>query len=440
MADPEARVVVTAHDATARAFASAQKNLGKLSRSVYQLRTVFAGFGVIVSGRMFANWIKDAIEVEKLTADQAIAIENASKAVSQLNSEFQNIARTAAASLAPALETAAKFWKEFFFPSGSQFGADRDALSEQINRTTAEFDRLQTLLNTQSNYNTNANWLQRMLFGDGAENVAATTAALAEARAELERLGEAWRAATGGEKTQIITQEEWVRLETFLYELNQKPPMITQDELVRLEEFIYALNQKPPLITPEEEQMINDLIAELNTPKAATPMLTQEEWVDLESFIYELNHAKDQSLEIAATIGEAFRESFTDWILGAERSFGDLLKRMAAELATSALFKSLSTTFGSGTMLGSFFGGFRAHGGPVEAGRGYVVGERGPELFMPGTSGMIAPAGGPSINIINNIDARGSDASVLARLPAILDANSRRTKAEIKDEMRRGRF
>ncbi|MEO0321233.1 MAG: phage tail tape measure C-terminal domain-containing protein, partial [Pseudomonadota bacterium] len=35
------------------------------------------------------------------------------------------------------------------------------------------------------------------------------------------------------------------------------------------------------------------------------------------------------------------------------------------------------------------FGGARADGGPVAAGRAYLVGERGPELFTPGVGGTI---------------------------------------------------
>jgi hypothetical protein len=37
----------------------------------------------------------------------------------------------------------------------------------------------------------------------------------------------------------------------------------------------------------------------------------------------------------------------------------------------------------------SFAGAFRANGGPVAAGAPYMVGERGPELFVPGTSGGV---------------------------------------------------
>jgi phage-related minor tail protein len=48
-------------------------------------------------------------------------------------------------------------------------------------------------------------------------------------------------------------------------------------------------------------------------------------------------------------------------------------------------------------------GGARAAGGPVEAGSAYLVGERGPEWFVPQTSGAIAPSR-PSITL--NVQAR----------------------------------
>jgi len=45
------------------------------------------------------------------------------------------------------------------------------------------------------------------------------------------------------------------------------------------------------------------------------------------------------------------------------------------------------------SVAGALFGGARAEGGPVAAGRSYVVGERGPEMFMPKQSGNIMPNG-----------------------------------------------
>ena len=53
---------------------------------------------------------------------------------------------------------------------------------------------------------------------------------------------------------------------------------------------------------------------------------------------------------------------------------------------------------------------FKAEGGPVKGGGSYIVGERGPEMFSPGVSGMITPnhALGGSTNIVVNVDASGS--------------------------------
>jgi tape measure domain-containing protein len=63
----------------------------------------------------------------------------------------------------------------------------------------------------------------------------------------------------------------------------------------------------------------------------------------------------------------------------------------------------------AGIPLGPFAGGtfgVRAAGGPVSAGSPYLVGERGPELFMPRTSGSIYPndalgAGGVQVGAVN---------------------------------------
>lgn len=44
--------------------------------------------------------------------------------------------------------------------------------------------------------------------------------------------------------------------------------------------------------------------------------------------------------------------------------------------------------------VGNIISGFRAAGGPVLGGRAYIVGEAGPELFVPQTSGTIIPNGG----------------------------------------------
>ena len=56
------------------------------------------------------------------------------------------------------------------------------------------------------------------------------------------------------------------------------------------------------------------------------------------------------------------------------------------------------------------FGGKKANGGSVTGGKSYLVGERGPEMFTPGASGMITSndAIGGYTNIVVNVDASGS--------------------------------
>jgi phage-related minor tail protein len=49
-------------------------------------------------------------------------------------------------------------------------------------------------------------------------------------------------------------------------------------------------------------------------------------------------------------------------------------------------------------------GGARAEGGPVDAGKSYLVGENGPETFVPSASGTIVPNARPSITL--NVEAR----------------------------------
>lgn len=43
----------------------------------------------------------------------------------------------------------------------------------------------------------------------------------------------------------------------------------------------------------------------------------------------------------------------------------------------------------------------RATGGPVSPGRGFVVGENGPELFVPTSAGQVVPAGGGGSRNVN---------------------------------------
>jgi hypothetical protein len=74
---------------------------------------------------------------------------------------------------------------------------------------------------------------------------------------------------------------------------------------------------------------------------------------------------------------------------------------------------------GIGNVVEGIFGGARANGGPVSSGKSYLVGERGPELFVPSGSGNIIPnsamGGGTVINLTVNgaLDAEGTARTIV---------------------------
>jgi hypothetical protein len=81
------------------------------------------------------------------------------------------------------------------------------------------------------------------------------------------------------------------------------------------------------------------------------------------------------------------------------------------------LVKNNAAVRGIAGLIDSAFGGFRAAGGPVQAGKSYVVGERGAEMFVPSSNGTIVPNGGmgSTINLTVNgaIDAEGTARTII---------------------------
>jgi len=78
--------------------------------------------------------------------------------------------------------------------------------------------------------------------------------------------------------------------------------------------------------------------------------------------------------------------------------------------------------FGTGNKFGNQdLGGFLADGGPANANTPYVVGERGPELFVPKSSGTVIPN-----NQINNM--MGSSTTVTNNYINAIDVKSFETK------------
>ena len=113
-----------------------------------------------------------------------------------------------------------------------------------------------------------------------------------------------------------------------------------------------------------------------------------------------------------------------------------------AQASLRGLFNSVGGSgLGSGIITGlsslvaSLFGSpGRATGGPVSAGRSYVVGERGPELFVPSSGGRIEQVAG-----------RGRDVRVAIAIqspapsdPQVLRQSSRQVARAVRAALREG--
>jgi len=102
--------------------------------------------------------------------------------------------------------------------------------------------------------------------------------------------------------------------------------------------------------------------------------------------------AKRAANDVSASFeraGVRIARALGDAAVGGEDAFKRLAKVILEELAKIAL-QQLFTKGGPGL---SFFGA-RAGGGPVNVGGAYLVGERGPELFVPRQAGEVAQPGG----------------------------------------------
>ena len=115
----------------------------------------------------------------------------------------------------------------------------------------------------------------------------------------------------------------------------------------------------------------------------------------------------------------------------------DQIAAQALDLGFDKLFGGIASPGGGiGGGIGSLLGGLlglpgRATGGPVSPGRGYLVGERGPEVFVPTTAGRVETGGGGGrsreVRVSINLNSpRGASA------PAAMQRSSRQVASAVR--------
>ena len=108
--------------------------------------------------------------------------------------------------------------------------------------------------------------------------------------------------------------------------------------------------------------------------------------------------AMSSAVQSIVTGTGSVEQAFSDMFANIGKAFIDMATKMIAQALAMKALGILTSAFGGGASDGdggNIFtdilsrGGLRANGGPVSANTPYVVGEKGPELFVPGASGSI---------------------------------------------------
>lgn len=192
----------------------------------------------------------------------------------------------------------------------------------------------------------------------------------------------------------------------------------------------------------QKQQQINKLVEEYGDEKRNIVELVVNEKFALEEQVKVAERMKSIYREIGSTIKTGVVDAITSAVdrtktLGEVAS--NVLRNIANRLLDLGVAFGLNALFPGSSLFPNPLTG-RANGGGVGAGRPYLVGERGPELFVPGAQGNIVPnsAMGGS-NIVVNVDASGSsvegDSGQAAQLGKMLGAA---VQAELVKQKRPG--
>ena len=124
-----------------------------------------------------------------------------------------------------------------------------------------------------------------------------------------------------------------------------------------------------------------------------------------------LRQAQVKIDSLYASIASTVETGLVDAIDGAingTKTLGDVARSVFSQIQRSLIQFGVNSFLGGLPGIGGFF---RANGGVVSAGKSYIVGERGAEMFVPNAGGRIVPNSdlGGSTNVVVNVDASGSN-------------------------------
>jgi hypothetical protein len=165
------------------------------------------------------------------------------------------------------------------------------------------------------------------------------------------------------------------------------------------------------------------------------------------------DNLKNSGTDIQATFDNAVKKSFegtTDAIMGmidgtksAKDAFKDMARSIVSDLLKMQIQKSITEPLFNA--IGASIPGLggKAIGGSVQSGQPYMVGERGPEMFIPNQSGSIVSndkmGGGSGVTVNQTINvSTGVQQTVRTEIASLMPQIANASKQAVLDARRRG--
>jgi phage-related minor tail protein len=179
------------------------------------------------------------------------------------------------------------------------------------------------------------------------------------------------------------------------------------------------------------------MIAQAQADNLMASRTWEQGWKEaFDNYMENATNAARQAGEVFTSITGNMERAIDNFVTTGKFSFGDLARSIIQDLIkielkaqATAMFKAVAGT--AGTFLTSLFG--FANGGTPPVNKPSIVGEKGPELFVPKTNGTIIPnhalagTGGMMNAPITNNYITNNISAVDARSVAQLFAENRKT-------------
>ena len=443
-----ATFTLRAVDQTRAAFASVQNSLQKtnnFARDISKKLTSFFGFQAAINGVRRLNAAME--EAEKSGAKMGLTqeeVDSLTKATSLYDKAVQNI-QISVGKLATMLSKA--------------FGSTTTAADAVAVRNERVLDQVKDI-NSEIEKQIVQNDL--LLQNDGAR--------VAYLRTQVQAAENRIKMA----KDDLAVAQATLELEKARGDLKAAANKLQEDEIDLIEEQRALRVQLNAAVGVErdESKVIKDLLQarlELTREIAQADKSTDQGLADQNIFRAERNRIDKELLpllesryslekQIGSVVADSFQTAIFEggkFINVLKEMLSQILKLVFFETVTKRLASKLSSflianplagvNVGAPVNLGQALGfpGF-ANGGQITRGKPAIVGERGPELFVPTASGSIIPnhrlgsGGGSGMGGGVTINYNISSGVSRGELVPILEAERKRLKAEIPDMVRRG--